>query len=553
MKIKLLLILVISALSIKAQETTPVGLKSIKAEFYIAQDAGIWQNKGVPYNWHRVARYSDITGALSNYYSQTVSDNRFVPLTRTWTINGVPYDFTINRALTISDATKLPLSGGELTGSINYSNLSSGIGINWTKNTDWGKIYFESTGDDVGDANQIFETGDNISGHGGPTEGWIFRKNHQDSGPLQAVDILKINATQFKYKTFDIAHSGNLGTGLTYSGGLFNSHIHDNKAFLDGIVASAYVNINVTGSAARLTTARKINNVDFDGTTDITLPSTAPDTTVMATRPYVQNYTYTKNVIDTKLSNKGSLNTANRWASTQLAEKFTAGDVGNTFEASLSAVLYSGNNSGAAGLLTLTNKYTGGTRYQASLSPPLDLQDNLSFTLPSVSGQLASKVDLIAIYNNSHTWTSTQTFLNPLIVKGTAFDVDRIVLGNGNYLSYPTNRTGTIAVTSDIGIAVIPLMTTGDDYLITPQDATIILETAAAVKTFTLPDVSSVVGRQYTIGNFSGFNLNLVVAGGASTLRSTSNSAGVTLIVIPGNGNSMRVQSNGAYYYVLNH
>lgn len=44
-----------------AQETPPAGLKAINAQFYIhLPDSTIWQQKGTPYNWHRVAKYSEL-------------------------------------------------------------------------------------------------------------------------------------------------------------------------------------------------------------------------------------------------------------------------------------------------------------------------------------------------------------------------------------------------------------------------------------------------------------------------------------------------------------
>lgn len=61
--IYILFLLLVSFTAI-AQETPPSGLKAINAQFYIhLPDSSIWQQKGSPYNWHRVAKYSDLFGA----------------------------------------------------------------------------------------------------------------------------------------------------------------------------------------------------------------------------------------------------------------------------------------------------------------------------------------------------------------------------------------------------------------------------------------------------------------------------------------------------------
>lgn len=59
--ILLTILLSLTLIGAKAQETPPSGLKSVNAQFYISlADSSIWQNKGVPYGWQRVARYKDI-------------------------------------------------------------------------------------------------------------------------------------------------------------------------------------------------------------------------------------------------------------------------------------------------------------------------------------------------------------------------------------------------------------------------------------------------------------------------------------------------------------
>lgn len=73
-KIIYILILLLVSFTAIAQETPPTGLKAINAQFYIhLPDSTIWQQKGSPYNWHRVAKYSDLAGLSSIFKLKTDS------------------------------------------------------------------------------------------------------------------------------------------------------------------------------------------------------------------------------------------------------------------------------------------------------------------------------------------------------------------------------------------------------------------------------------------------------------------------------------------------
>lgn len=105
---------------------------------------------------------------------------------------------------------RLRLTGGFMSGYIRFDEGNANKGLFWNKNSDGAKIFFESSGDVDGTSNMIFETSDNIIDAGGPTEGFIFRKTGLgDITPSGPMDLLKFNPTQFKYKTFDVYHSGN--------------------------------------------------------------------------------------------------------------------------------------------------------------------------------------------------------------------------------------------------------------------------------------------------------------------------------------------------------
>jgi len=68
----LLLLIIPFSVQLKAQETPPAGLRAVNGQFYInLVDSAIWQNKGTPYGWQRLARYKDITGLSSIYWKLT--------------------------------------------------------------------------------------------------------------------------------------------------------------------------------------------------------------------------------------------------------------------------------------------------------------------------------------------------------------------------------------------------------------------------------------------------------------------------------------------------
>jgi len=102
----------------------------------------------------------------------------------------------------------------------------------------------------------------------------------------------------------------------------------------------------------------------------------------------------------------------------------------------------------AAGSSQLLMKNTVGT---LGFALPTNSSVNVA-TWRALDGTVAYTSDISSIYSTSHTWSATQTFNNPLIVKGIAYDSDRIVFADSNYLSYPTGVTGVIATTSNLPI-----------------------------------------------------------------------------------------------------
>ena len=146
------------------------------------------------------ATYNNSTGVF-NVPQYTIAGLGGVPDTRTLTINGTAYDLSANRSwsvgtvtsitagtgltggtittsgtlsfdTTFGDGRYLRLTGGTMTGDINFTDDAEGLV--WVRNTDGGYIKFFNTGD--GDANSRleFNTSDNNNEY--------FRWTHSPSG-----------------------------------------------------------------------------------------------------------------------------------------------------------------------------------------------------------------------------------------------------------------------------------------------------------------------------------------------------------------------------------
>lgn len=168
------------------------------------------------------------------------------------TINGVSFNGTAN--ITVADATKLPLSGGTLTGPLIFGNATSPNTqtIQFGDNTGWTLRYMTSVS-------------------GTPTERFRF----VDTGAFNAVGAITQNGNQ-------VLHAGNFSSyapslSSTYADPAWISSLASSK--LTGTIDNARLNggtytINVTGNAGTATTlqtARTINGVSFNGSANITV------------------------------------------------------------------------------------------------------------------------------------------------------------------------------------------------------------------------------------------------------------------------------------------
>lgn len=140
--------------------------------------------------WQRVT--PDNIGALPAT-SNAVSASK---LQTVRTINGVGFDGTAN--ITIADSTKLPLSGGTLTGDVIFSQDST---LSWSRNTDSAKIRFKNTGDDDTDSYMQFSTSDNGNEY--------FKFDLLSTGGATTTELMTIKSDHLRYKGNAVYHVGN--------------------------------------------------------------------------------------------------------------------------------------------------------------------------------------------------------------------------------------------------------------------------------------------------------------------------------------------------------
>jgi hypothetical protein len=184
------------------------------------------------------------------------------------TINGVSFNGSAD--ITVADATKLPLAGGTMTGTLVFGNATS-------PNTN-----FIQFGDNTG---WTFRFMTSVSGT--PTERFRF----VDTGAFNAVGAITQNGSQVLHAGNYTSYSPSLtGTGAsgtwgisitgnaaTVTNGVYTNGSYADPAWITAINYSKLTgtvptwNQNTTGSAATLTTARTINGVSFNGSANITV------------------------------------------------------------------------------------------------------------------------------------------------------------------------------------------------------------------------------------------------------------------------------------------
>ena len=181
--------------------------------------------------------------------------------------------------ITNSIATKLPLAGGNMTGNINWTSTDKGLV--WTMNTDGAYIKFFNTGD--GDTNSRLEYATSDNGN-------EYHRFVVSGVERMAITATGISATGYNKSNWDTAYGwGNHGSAgyvtratadtLYQPIGSYAaaSHTHSATDITSGTLASARLSgtyaINVSGSAATLTTARTLTvgntGKTFDGSANV--------------------------------------------------------------------------------------------------------------------------------------------------------------------------------------------------------------------------------------------------------------------------------------------
>jgi hypothetical protein len=194
-------------------------------------------------------------------------------LTNSRTINGVAFNGTAN--ITIADDTKLSLSGGVLTGRVAQSQ-SGFTGASKSNIKDRLDSGFWHT------ANPTVENGWPVGGPnsgGGTSYYHLLSSTHSDPDNYYSMQFSADYYSQSLYY-----RSTNGDGAMSWSKILHSGNYTDYAPSKTGTGASGDWAINITGNAAtassssgnaatatKLATARKINNVAFDGTQDITI------------------------------------------------------------------------------------------------------------------------------------------------------------------------------------------------------------------------------------------------------------------------------------------
>lgn len=266
-------------------------------------------------------------------------------------INGVNFDGTA--AITVEDATKLPLTGGTLTGQLTgATNVGNVIPFYYNN-----QAAFPSATTYHGAIAHSHADGKMYQAHGGA---WVALAN--ESGNVATATALQtarnINGVSFN-GTADVTVTAAASTlsGTTLAAGVTASSL-TSVGTLAGLTVTAPIAGSVTGSSASTTgnaatatalqTARNINGVSFNGTANITVTADASTLT---------SATLASGVTASSLTSVGTLATLTTSGTTSLATAAGALSVRNvayTFPAAQGAASTMLTNNGSGTLTWAT-------------------------------------------------------------------------------------------------------------------------------------------------------------------------------------------------------
>ena len=366
-----------------------------------------------------------------------------------------------------------------------------------------------------------------------------------------------------------LTNTGNISATGNISGNQLASTIATGTAPLVVTSTTPVANLNIGGNSAtatKLATARKINNVDFDGSADITVTAAAGTLT---------GTTLASNVVSSSLTSVGTIATGT-WNGTTIAianggtgsttqnfvdltsaqtvagaKTFSAntsvgGTLGVTGATTLSSTLGVTGNTTIGGTTTLngntsvsgSNTLTVGTG-ASTLGGTLAVTGatNLSSTL-GVTGDVAVNTDKFKITASS----GNTEIAGTLKIAGGSPGAGKVLVSDANGLaSWSANSNGGASL-----ISATATMAATDTYNL------IVFSGSTAGQTITLPSAITVgAGREITIKNIA--SVSVSVASAAGNLISDSTTTGATSLSIgvePSN-NWIKAISTGANWIIL--
>lgn len=151
-----------------AEEIQPPQLTFSRAELYVSLDDQLWLNRGVPYNWTRIARYKELT-------LQAAADNAPVPEREN--LSSEDKVLMLNSATGLLEFTKvssLAVGTGDAPDALTPADMKSSIvvqadsatsvSINWQTDLVPGdtRTFAQKHGNSIGSIDGIFDDGNNV-------------------------------------------------------------------------------------------------------------------------------------------------------------------------------------------------------------------------------------------------------------------------------------------------------------------------------------------------------------------------------------------------------
>lgn len=428
MKRLLTILFLLIAGFVSAQEIPPAGLKAVNSQFYIhLPDSTLWQNKGTPYGWHRVAKYKELTAGLL-----TKADITYVDSLLALKLDASEKGATNGVASLVSGKVPLSQMNDALIGSVNYKGTYS-VATNTpalptavTENKGWYYLVSDATAVYAGDS---VYAGDWIISNG---SAWAtVRNNRPEVDPTVSAIVKAITSTNIS--NWNISYTDR----LKWDGG---------AASLDAATGRASLGLGsgVTYNASAIST-----------------PST------LALRDGAGNGTFRAIVLDTDgglaISSTNQTNGqvlaafSNTGGSLKWGIENSVGSNYLTGSAAYSSFFGTTNNTplhfGTNGVVRQTISGTGATTFSGSV------------TAPTFIGALTGNASTVTggVYTSGNqTIADLKTFSSTVgITGGSALQIESATTGfsiflqatagatSSNTISLP-NATGTVALTNSI-------------------------------------------------------------------------------------------------------